>query len=64
LDGLKAWHPLHDQDAVMEIEQLAKKYNLILTGGSDFHGMYEGRENPLGHCHAPAECVDKLCEYL
>ena len=48
----------------MEIEQHAKKYNLILTGGSDFHGMYEGRENPLGHCHAPAECVDKLCEYL
>jgi len=60
LDGLEAWHPLHDAAAVKEIEELARRYDLLLTGGSDFHGMYEGKRNPVGSCLTPPEWLEAL----
>ena len=40
----------------------AEKYGLILTGGSDFHGMYEGKPNLLGSCYTPEEWLQQLYE--
>jgi hypothetical protein len=62
LDGLEAWHPSHDEAAVQLIISEAKKYGLILTGGSDFHGMYEGKPNSLGSCHTAEEWLELLYE--
>jgi len=60
LDGLEAWPPSHSEESVSEIISEAQKYNLIVTGGSDFHGMYEGRANPLGSCYTPETWLEKL----
>lgn len=60
LDGLEAWHPSHNEAAVKLIKSEAKKYDLILTGGSDFHGMYEGKPIPLGSCYTSEEWLEKL----
>lgn len=60
LDGLEAWHPSHDEAALKLIKAEAKKYGLILTGGSDFHGMYEGKPNPLGSCYTSEEWLESL----
>lgn len=60
LDGLEAWHPLHSDGDVRAIQTLARQYGLLLTGGSDFHGMYEGKVNQLGSCTTPEEWVEAL----
>jgi hypothetical protein len=38
LVGLEAIHPLHPPEKQIYYEKLAKKYGLIATGGSDWHG--------------------------
>lgn len=63
LDGLEAWHPSHDEASVKLIISEATKYSLILTGGSDFHGMYEGKPNPLGCCYTSREWLELLYEH-
>lgn len=40
LQGIEVWHPLHHREHEKQAQQLAEKYDLIMTGGSDFHGDY------------------------
>lgn len=35
--GIEAFYPQHSAQQIDEFKKLAKRYNLILTGGSDFH---------------------------
>jgi len=44
LMGIEAIHPLHPIEKQAYYDQLAKKYGLIVTGGSDWHGK-ERRRN-------------------
>lgn len=44
LMGIEAIHPLHTLEKQVYYERLAKKYGLIATGGSDWHGK-ERRRN-------------------
>lgn len=63
LDGVEVWHPSANEENIEEISKLCKKHKLLLTGGSDFHGMY-GRYNvTLGTCITPDEHFDKLMGY-
>ncbi len=62
LDGLEAWHPSHNNANVKLIISVAEKYGLILTGGSDFHGMYEGKPNSLGSFYMTEEWLQRLYE--
>ena len=41
-DGLEVYHPSADEKMQQYFAQLAAKYNLLISGGSDFHGV-EGR---------------------
>jgi predicted metal-dependent phosphoesterase TrpH len=38
LDGLEIFYPGHTRNMQKHLKDLAKKYNLLATGGSDFHG--------------------------
>ena len=38
LDGIECRHTDHKERDCVEFEKTAKKYNLIITGGSDYHG--------------------------
>ena len=38
LDAVEAFHPDHDPTLVREYVEIARRLNLLLTGGSDFHG--------------------------
>jgi len=40
LDGLELNHPSHSASDKEKIRAYAKKHNLFLTGGSDYHGKY------------------------
>ena len=38
LGGLEVWHSSHSSYQVQAFERLCKEFDLIATGGSDFHG--------------------------
>ncbi len=39
LDGIEALHSSHSKDQENTLLELANKHNLLITGGSDFHGQ-------------------------
>ena len=61
LRGIEVYHTDHNAGTVKHYEELARQYGLLVTGGSDCHGMGKGR--PLiGNVRVPYELVDKLRE--
>jgi len=60
LQAIEAYHSRHDAAATRHFEELAKKYDLLIVGGSDAHG----REVPVGAVRIPYEFVEKLKEEL
>lgn len=59
LQGLEAYYPEHSQSQVNYYLDLAKKLNLVVTGGSDFHGNAKP-DIKLGSVKIPLELVEKL----
>ena len=37
-DGIEVYHPDHSENFKKELLNIAKERNLIITGGSDYHG--------------------------
>ncbi|MBI1271323.1 PHP domain-containing protein [bacterium] len=44
LDGIEVFHPYHKQEEKTALALLAAELNMVITGGSDCHGPYEGEE--------------------
>ncbi|MDP2913486.1 MAG: PHP domain-containing protein [Candidatus Omnitrophota bacterium] len=61
LKGIEVYHTEHNASAVKRYEKLANDYNLLITGGSDCHGMNKGKAL-IGTVKVPYELVDKLRE--
>lgn len=59
LMGLEVYYPEHTQSMVNFYLKLAKKYNLLVTGGSDCHGKAKP-EIKIGLVKIPYELVEKL----
>lgn len=59
LGGLEAYYPEHSQGTVNFYLDLAKKYNLLVTGGSDCHGSAKP-EVAIGSVKVPYELVEQL----
>ena len=38
LQGIEVYYPTHTPDDIERYLQLAKEYDLVVTGGSDYHG--------------------------
>ena len=38
LDGIEVYHSNHTPEMIEEYKKLAQKYNLLISGGSDYHG--------------------------
>ena len=63
LDGIEVWHPRCNDTQQGELIDFATQHNLLMTGGSDFHGMYTAAPRPLGCCSAPDNTVQRMKEY-
>ena len=48
LDGVEVFHYSADNAQQKELLDIAEKYDLIVTGGSDFHGLYNAFPTHLG----------------
>ena len=59
LDGIECFHTKHPKTTSEHYLQIAKQYGLLVTGGSDCHGMNKGR--PLvGTVRLPFHYLEKL----
>ena len=59
LDGIECFHTKHSAKTAERYLEIADKFNLLVTGGSDCHGFSKGK--PLiGTVKLPYECVEKL----
>ena len=59
LQGIEVYYPEHSQSMVNFYLDLAKKLNLLVTGGSDFHGSVKP-DIKLGAIKVPIELVERL----
>ncbi|MBI4981653.1 MAG: PHP domain-containing protein [Candidatus Omnitrophica bacterium] len=57
--GLEVYYPEHSQSTVNFYLELARKYNLLVTGGSDCHGEAKPHEM-IGSIKIAYELVEKL----
>jgi len=60
LDGVELYHPKVRGEAARAVADVARRHQLITTGGSGFHGCWTGTPNPLASCVAPEESVREL----
>lgn len=63
LDGIEVWHPEASDEDIEKLNTICKKNKILMTGGSDFHGIYGRKTVTLGTCSTPDEHVDKLMGY-
>jgi len=60
IDGVEVWHSSNlpgDEERMLKI---AAEHDLIVTGGSDFHGFYNHYPIPLGHFTTPEESLNRI----
>lgn len=48
LAGVEVWHPRQSEEDTRRAFEAARRYKLIRTGGSDFHGMCASKVSVLG----------------
>lgn len=63
LDGVEIWHPKNNEEQIEKLIKIADENDLLKTGGSDFHGMYNADPIKLGCCNVPEEDLQTLLEY-
>ena len=63
LDGVEVWHPTHTEEQTAALIDFATQNNLLMTGGSDFHGMYTNGIRPIASVSCPDEHVAALLAY-
>ncbi len=61
LRGIEAYHPEHKSSVAKHYEKMARDNGLLVTGGSDCHGLGKHRAL-LGTVRVPYELVEKLKE--
>lgn len=57
--GLETYYNGYSDEEIGQLIALARKYNLITTGGSDYHGI-DPSETPIGGINLPLEPVEQL----
>ena len=61
LQGIEVYYPTHQPEAVKRYKRIAKKYDLVVTGGSDCHGSWKP-DIALGSIKIGDDLVDKIKE--
>ena len=63
LRGIEVFYPSHTSKAVNKLKKLAVELNLLVTGGSDFHGFERSgykSKGKHGFFHVPYELVEPM----
>ena len=60
LKGVEVYHPSHSREQTNNFYNLCRKYKLLVTGGSDFHGKEGYKENLIGSFGISENLLNKL----
>ncbi|MFC1931440.1 PHP domain-containing protein, partial [Chloroflexota bacterium] len=60
LVGIEAYYGGYTADEINCLLGLADKYNLIVTGGSDYHGLDDSSETLMGGVNVPESSAEQL----
>ena len=60
LEAIEVFHSSHDVEAQARYLDLATRHQLLVTGGSDYHGEGTRRAEFFGVCHLPPPYFDAL----
>ena len=60
IDGIEVWHPSNEESLVAQLMTLAETHHLLMTGGTDFHGMYSKVPRTIGFYITPQDQVRAL----
>ncbi len=60
IDGVEVWHQSADEKQKEKLQKIAEKYDLITTGGSDFHGFYNHYPIAIGTNYTPEESLRRI----
>jgi predicted metal-dependent phosphoesterase TrpH len=64
IDGIEAYHFSAATQKQQMLEKLAKDNDLIVTGGSDFHGLYNSTMTHIGKFVTDQENLDKMFKLI
>jgi predicted metal-dependent phosphoesterase TrpH len=60
LMGIEVYYGQYTSDIIQNLLALANKYDLITTGGSDYHAFHDERETMVGDIDIPEDCIRTL----
>ncbi len=60
ISGVEVYHPRNSENTRKKLLDIAGEYELLVTGGSDFHGRFTENPHTLGFCTADEESVLRL----
>ncbi len=60
LVGIEVYYDGYGEEERSYLKRLAEKYDLLATGGSDYHGLDDANETMLGEAQVPLEAAEKL----
>jgi predicted metal-dependent phosphoesterase TrpH len=60
LDGIETYYGVYGPDIITWLEGLARQFDLVPTGGSDYHGFEGLAHAELGSVSVPPECFAEL----
>ncbi|MBQ5332128.1 MAG: PHP domain-containing protein [Oscillospiraceae bacterium] len=60
IDGIEEYHYSADEEQQAMLLAKANEYDLIVTGGSDFHGLYNMRPTHLGMYTTDKDNIDRI----
>lgn len=63
LDGIEVWHPSANAEQQKTLRKLAERHGLLMTGGTDFHGLFNKTPISVGDVDVPDEAIEMLLGY-
>lgn len=63
IEGIEAFHPNAALDFCLALEELARRHGLLVSAGSDFHGLAR-TDRMLGHTAGGIEIDERFLEWL
>lgn len=64
IDGLEYDYPRRRNQDIARHDGLAQQFDLLKTGGTDFHGFYTSQPHPIGTCTADAYVIGRMRKLL
>ena len=63
-DGMEVYHSKHNDEDIERYKALAKKHNLFITGGSDYHGIPGKKPDNFGDYLVSSQDVSEFISLL